>query len=512
MQTKGRVLVTGATGYIGGRLIARLVSMGHEVRAFGRSMEKMACRPWASHGKVELFEGDVLDLQVLNRAAIGCSTAYYLIHSMIAKQGYFVKADRQAAKNMRAAAEGAGLEQIIYLGGLGDANRSDISNHLKSRHEVGRILQSGAVPVTVLRAAMIIGSGSASFEILRHLVERLPVMVTPRWVHTPTQPIAIDNVLDYMIGCLENETALGRAFDIGGPEVLNYADLIRIYAEEAGLRKRWVIPVPLLTPRLSAHWIHLVTPVPAEIALPLTEGLGVPTTCADTAIRNVIDLQLTSCRQAIRTALDRILEKQVETCWSDAGVIHPPEWASCGDADYAGGTILTCAYRIRLEAPHERAWQTVVTMGGEKGYYYGNGLWRLRGVLDRWIGGVGLRRGRRHPKQLQTGDALDFWRVMTIEPNHRLTLVAEMKMPGEALLDLQIDALGGNQSELRMISRFLPRGLIGLLYWYLLYPFHVWLFRGMLAAMARRAGSIKAALPVRFDPNIRTNCTLKRVN
>lgn len=506
------ILVTGATGYIGGRLVSSLAAQGIRVRAFGRSMEKMACRPWASNRNVELFEGDVLDLQALTRAAEGCTGAYYLVHSMIAEKNKYAKADRRAAENMRTAALKAGLKQIIYLGGLGNAKRKDISSHLKSRHEVGEILKSGAVPTTVLRAAMIIGSGSASFEILRYLADRLPVMITPKWVHTPTQPIAVNNVLDYLIGCLHNDAALGHTFDIGGPEVLNYKDLIRIYAEEAGLRKRWILPVPLLTPRLSAHWIHLVTPVPAEIALPLTEGLGVPTTCADTAIRNVVDLELTSCRQAIRAALDRILEKQVETCWSDAGTIHPPAWASCGDANYAGGTILNCAYRINLEAPVQTVWQTVVRIGGEKGYYFGNGLWRLRGILDRLIGGVGLRRGRRNPEELQTGDALDFWRVMAIEPDHRLTLVAEMKMPGEALLDLQIEPLGKNRSELRMISRFLPKGLFGLFYWYFLYPFHVWLFRGMLTAMAAKAGNAEMSPPVRFDPNLRTNCTLKRLN
>lgn len=512
MREDKKVLVVGATGYIGGRLVSRLAAEGYRVRAFGRSLEKMACRPWASYGTVELFEGDALDVAALYRAAQGCSSAYYLVHSMIAQKKEYAIADRKAAINMRAAAEEAGLEQMIYLGGLGDAGRKDISSHLKSRDEVGRILLSSAVPATVLRAAMIIGSGSASFEILRYLADRLPVMITPKWVHTPTQPIAIDNVLDYLVGSLDNEAALKRTFDIGGPEVLTYADLIRLYAQKAGLPRRRVIPVPLLTPRLSAHWIHLVTPVPADIALPLTEGLGVPTTCEDSAIRDVVDVNLTGCRRAIGNALERILEKQVETCWSDAGVVQPPAWASCGDADYAGGTILNCAYRIQLDVPVQDVWKTVVGIGGKRGYYYGNGLWWLRGILDRFLGGVGLRRGRRHPDELQIGDALDFWRVMTMEPNRRLTLVAEMKMPGEALLDLQIDPIGNKRSELRMISRFLPKGLFGLFYWYLLYPFHVWLFRGMLTAMAEKAGKVKPAPPVRFDPNLRTNCALKQVN
>ena len=249
-----------------------------------------------------------------------------------------------------AAAEG-GLERIIYLGGLGSLTDPRISRHLKSRHEVGEILASGPVPVTVLRAAMILGSGSASFEILRYLTERLPVMISPRWVFTPSQPIAIGNVLDYLQGCLEHPETAGETFDIGGPDVLNYAQLVQIFAEEAGLRRRLIIPVPVLTPGLSARWIHLVTPVPAAIAQPLTEGLSVPTICEDRRIRDIVPLDLIGCRAAIRLALERVRQEMVETCWSDAGSLHPPEWAACGDAHYAGGTILECGYRVRLEDP-----------------------------------------------------------------------------------------------------------------------------------------------------------------
>jgi uncharacterized protein YbjT (DUF2867 family) len=508
MTTNAPVLVTGATGYVGGRLIPRLLAAGYTVRAMGRAMDKLACRPWAAQEHVQLVEGDVQDLDAMVAAAHGCKAAYYLVHAMVAQKRRFAEADRLSALNMRMAAERTGLRQIIYLGGLGDARHPDLSHHLASRHEVGEILQSGTVPTTILRAAMILGSGSASFEILRYLVERLPLMITPRWVQTPTQPIAIENVLGYLIGVLENEAAMGGTFDIGGPDVLTYEDLIRIYAREAGLPARRVVPVPVLTPRLSARWIHLITPVPASIALPLTEGLSIPTTCADNRIQALVQQELISCRQAVATALDRILEKQVETCWTDAGHLQPPEWAFCGDAPYAGGTILDCAYRLRLDAPPEQVWPPLVRIGGAQGYYFGDRLWRLRGMLDRWAGGVGLRSGRRHPEQLGVGDALDFWRVLTLEPLRRLTLLAEMKVPGEAILDLQIHPQGDGRCELRMVSRFLPRGLAGLLYWYILYPFHVWIFKGMLKAIAKQADARHTGTPRPFDPRAEASCAL----
>jgi uncharacterized protein YbjT (DUF2867 family) len=508
MTDASKILVTGATGYVGGRLIVRLLTAGYSVRALGRSIEKMTSRSWACHKNVELYQGDVEREKDLMRAAKGCRAAYYLVHAMNAHKGQFASADRRSALNMKNAASAAGLQQIIYLGGLGDISNPNLSCHLASRHEVGRILQSGPVPATVLRAAMILGSGSASFEILRYLVQRLPIMITPRWVHTPTQPIAISNVLDYLIGCLDNPQTYGRSFDIGGPDRLNYQKLIAIFAREAGLPPRKIIPVPVLTPKISALWIHLVTPVPASIALPLTEGLGVPTVCRENGIQAIIPMKLISCRQAIRTALDQILNKQVESCWSDAGPFHPPEWAVCGDAGYAGGTVLTCAYQATLKAKAEQVWRPVIGIGGQNGYYFGDRLWRLRGRLDRWAGGVGLRRGRRDPLQIRVGDALDFWRVLSIEPRRRLTLMAEMKLPGEAILDLQIHPLNGGRVELRLISRFLPRGLAGILYWYSLYPLHVMIFKGMLKAIARQTGEAITAVPRRWHPPPTDRCRI----
>ena len=510
MSEKMPVLVTGATGYVGGRLVPKLISMGYRVRAMGRSLEKMSQRKWACDPAVELVQGDVQNKKDLIEATRGCRAAYYLVHAMIAQKGRYAEADRVSAENMRDAAARCDLAQIIYLGGLGEASDPHLSRHLASRHEVGRILQSGDVPVTILRAAMILGSGSASFEILRYLAERLPVMITPRWVSNPTQPIAIADVLDYLSQCLDNTSTYGRTFDIGGPEVLDYRKLIEIYAQEAHLSPRRLFPVPLLTPKLSARWIHLVTPVPSAIALPLTEGLSVPTVCRENQIEKIITLNLTSCRQAIRTALDQILEKQVETCWSDAGATQPPEWAVCGDADYAGGTVLSCSYRAVVHRSADKIWQPIAGIGGRNGYYFGNWLWRLRGMLDKLVGGVGLRRGRRHPSELMTGDALDFWRVLYAQPNRRLTLMAEMKVPGEAILDLQVQDIGDSKCELRMVSRFLPRGLAGITYWYALYPFHVIIFKGMLKAIARKAGDAGRIRPqiLRLDPP--SQCTVEK--
>ncbi len=282
------ILVTGATGYVGGRLLPALLTAGYRVRAMGRNLDKMACRPWAHNDLVELVQGDVLDLESLTEAAAGCRAAYYLVHSMISQKEKFAEADRQAARNMVAAAAAARLERIIYLGGLAEAKHGNLSKHLKSRIEVAEILQSGPIPTTDLRAPMILGSGSASFEILRYLVERLPIMTTPRWVHSLNQPIAIRNVITYLVGCLEHDQTIGQTYDIGGPDVLTYRDLLDLYAEEARLPKRLIIPVPVLTPTLSALWIHLISPVPKSIALPLTEGLTSDAVCTENRIQSII--------------------------------------------------------------------------------------------------------------------------------------------------------------------------------------------------------------------------------
>jgi uncharacterized protein YbjT (DUF2867 family) len=501
-------LIIGATGYVGGRLVPRLLEAGQRIRALGRSMTKLRCRPWAQHPLLELAEGDVRDLKALTKAAHGCWAAYYLVHSMDISNRNFAEADRTAAQNLITAAAKAGLQRIIYLGGLGGENDPGLSEHLRSRNEVAKILLSGPVPTTILRAAMILGSGSASFEILRYLVDRLPVLITPRWVHTPCQPISIRNVLGYLQGCLVHPETIGQTFDIGGPEVLSYLQLMEIYAQEARLPKRRIIALPALSPRLSSYWIHLITPVPAAIARPLTEGLRNPAICRDQRIRAIIPQPLLDCRTTIRTALELVRQQQVETCWTDAGHLLPPEWTTCGDAAYAGGTIVECGYRIGLQARPEEIWELVRSLGGETGWYFGNCLWKLRGWLDRLSGGIGLRGGRRHPRKLHAGDALDFWRVLEVNAPHRLLLLAEMKVPGEALLEFRITPLGDGQSELQQLSRFLPKGLWGIVYWYSLYPLHQLVFAGMLRAIARAVGKPVTRKLQRFTPKLQHACRL----
>ncbi|MBN1931327.1 MAG: SDR family oxidoreductase [Desulfobacterales bacterium] len=503
------ILVTGATGYVGGRLIPRLLEAGYRVRAMGRSIAKLKSRPWGTHPNIELTEGDVLEFESLRKSVSGCRAAYYLVHSMNPLQKDFAAADRKGAQNMALSAAEAGLEKIIYLGGLGNEQDPNLSEHLKSRLEVAKILQSGKIPTTFLRAAMILGSGSASFEILRYLMDRLPVMFTPRWVNTPCQPISIRNVLKYLENCLESNETIGQTFDIGGPDVLTYKALMQIYAEEAKLPRRWIIPVSFMTPRLSAYWIHLISPVPASIAIPLAEGLSVPVVCKDNRIQSIIPQRLLSCRETIRLALERIQQEQVETRWSDAGVLNIPEWTYCGDAAYAGGTILECGYYVRLRANAMEVWEPISKIGGHTGWYFGNFLWKIRGGLDRLIGGIGLRRGRRHPAKLFVGDALDFWRVLDVEPPNHLLLLAEMKNPGEALLEFRITTIENGEIELQQLSRFLPKGLGGILYWYAIYPIHQWLFGGMLRKIAESIGKPISYGPKRFTPKLNKSCDIR---
>ncbi len=477
------VLVTGATGYIGARLIPRLLQAGYRVRALARTPAKLRDRPWANDPGLEIVAGDLFDRESMIRACQGCRAAYYLVHSMNPTSRDFAASDRAAADNMVAAAETAGLERIIYLSGLGE-DAPDLSEHLRSRAEVAKILRAGKTPTTVLRAAMIIGSGSASFEILRYLVERLPVMITPRWVDTPCQPIAIRNVLNYLIGCLGCDETVGQTFDIGQPEVVSYRQLMRLFAEEAGLPRRWIVPVPVLTPRLSSYWINLVTPVPAALARPLAEGLRNTVVCGETRIRELIPQELLDCRQSIRAALEQLRGQTVESSWSDAGAIPPAAWSTPGDASWAGGTHYDDARCIRLAAPMDKTWKAVSCIGGDTGWYYANWLWWLRGLIDQMAGGIGLRRGRRCPLDLAPGDALDFWRVAEVDKPQRLLLAAEMKLPGKALLEFRLSESAPGETLIVQTARYLPRGLTGILYWYAVWPFHNFVFDGMLRGIA----------------------------
>jgi uncharacterized protein YbjT (DUF2867 family) len=493
------VLVAGATGYIGGRLVPRLLETGHRVRAFVRTPAKLSNRPWSSHPGLEVVQGDILDRDSLRAAANGCRVVYYLVHSMAPGVSDYADTDRRAARNMAEVAAASGLERIIYLSGLGE-QQAGMSRHLRSRREVAAVLAEGPVPVTVLRAAMIIGSGSASFEILRYLVERLPVMVTPRWVSTPCQPIGVRNVLHYLVGCLDCPETIGETFDIGQEEVVNYRRLMEIYAEEAGLPRRLILPVPFLTPRLSSYWIHLVTPVPAALARPLAEGLSSPVVCRDLRIRKLIPQQMLDCRQAIRLALERLRHQEVETSWSDAGSLPPAEWSMSGDPTWAGGTIYEDSRRIVFLAPPEEIWPAVAALGGQTGWYYANWLWELRGLADRLLGGVGLGRGRRCRWDIRPGDVLDCWRVVKVERPVHLLLAAEMRLPGEAVLAFCLQRLDDRHTELQQVARFLPRGLFGILYWYVVYPFHNYVFNGLMRGIGAAAGKEVVEGPERIPP------------
>jgi hypothetical protein len=333
---------------------------------------------------------------------------------------------------------------------------------------------------------------------MRYLVERLPVMVTPRWIDTPCQPIAVRNVLHYLVACLDCPGTVGGVFDIGTEEVTNYRQLMRIYAEEARLARRWIIPVPVLTPRLSSYWIHLVTPVPASLARPLAEGLRNPVICRDSVIRELLPQPLLSCRMAMRLALEKLRLQQVESSWMDAGKVPPVEWSSDDDPEWAGGTVFNDDRRLLVAAPARQCWPAVVGIGGKTGWYYADWLWQLRGAMDRLLGGPGLGRGRRDPHTVQAGDALDFWRVLAVEPGRRLKLVAEMKMSGEAVLELLLTECVDGTTEIRQSARFKPRGLVGLLYWYSVLPFHNLVFVGMLRGMARASGGRIVAGPERL--------------
>jgi uncharacterized protein YbjT (DUF2867 family) len=472
-----------------------LLDLGYQVIAISRSLSKLQSRPWASHPGSVLRAANALDKESLATALRGSHTIFYLVHSMEAKVD-FAAADRQAARSLAQAATQVQAERIIYLGGLGD-EQSTLSPHLKSRAEVGRLLGQGSAALTTLRAAMIIGSGSASFEMLRYLVDRLPVMVTPRWIQTPSQPIAIRNVLDYLIGCLQDSTTAGQTYDIGAPEVLTYREIMEIYAEEAGLRKRLILPVPVFTPRLSSYWIHLVTPVQAGLARPLVEGLKNPVVCQEHKIREKLPIALLGCRDAIRLALQNQLRHNMETHWTDAGRLPPEETVYPGDPAWSGGTVYRDQRRLTVVADVVTIWATILRIGGENGWYYGNALWRIRGLMDKLMGGVGSKRGRRDPNSVQVGDALDFWRVLAVLPQQRLRLIAEMKVPGLALLEFRVQATAAGQTEIEQTAWFVPSGLVGMLYWWVISPLHNLVFSGMLRGIARAARAKILAGPTR---------------
>ena len=471
----GRILITGATGYIGGRLADALAQAGHRVRAMARRPGYLQAGP-----AIETVAGDCLKPDTLASALESIETAYYLVHSM-GSRGDFAEDDRRAARNFGEAARAAGVRRIIYLGGLGDHSQA-LSPHLKSRQETGETLRAAGVPVIELRASIILGSGSLSFELIRSLVERLPIMICPTWVRMQAQPIAIEDVIAYLTGAL-TLPAESRIFEIGGADRMSYGDIMLEYARARGLKRRLIF-VPVLTPWLSSLWLGLTTPLYARVGRKLIESIRHPTVVTDPAALTAFDVRPMGVREAIERAM-RFEEREfVVTRWSDA-VSSGARHRTWGGVTF--GSRLADVRKMFVPVSRPRAFAPVRRIGGSNGWYYANALWRIRGHLDLLAGGVGLRRGRRDPEHLRIGDALDFWRVEAYEPDRRLRLAAEMRVPGRAWLEFEVtDAEGG--SEITQTAVFDPIGLPGFLYWYSIYPLHGWIFGGMLRAIAARAG------------------------
>ena len=471
-----RILVVGASGYIGGRLVTLLRDRGHDLVLMSRDARPLAAR----FPDTQVVAADLLEPSTLPPALQGVEVAYYLAHSMAGGERGFAERDRQAARSFAQAAARAGVSRIVYLGGLGD-DAANLSHHLASRHETGAELAAHGVPVTEFRAAVIIGSGSASFEILRHLTERLPIMITPRWVGTRCQPIGIRDVLDYLAGALDHPEVPGIV-EIGGPDILSYGDMMRAYARLRGLR-RLMIPVPVLTPRLSSYWVNLVSPVPAGIARPLIEGLRNEVVVRVPGPASAFDVHPLPYVEALQRAIDRTDRHDVESTWFDA--LAAPDKASLSSVSSREGMIVERRQRAVAGSP-EQVFAEVERVGGDAGWPYANLLWRVRGLVDRLVGGVGMRLGRRDPDRLRVGDALDFWRVEEVRRPNLLRLRAEMKVPGRAWLQYEVVETSAG-SRLVQTAFFEPKGLPGLAYWYALYPVHGLIFRGMVRVLAERA-------------------------
>ena len=471
-----RVLVTGASGYVGGRLVRLLVERGYSVRAMARQPSVLGAKTDPS---VEVVSGDVLDRSSLDAALAGVDAAYYLVHSM--GSASFEEADRKGAANFGEAAKAAGVGRIIYVGGLGSGDES-LSPHLRSRQEVGRILRESGVPVVEFRASIVIGSGSLSFEIIRALAERLPVMITPRWVNVMAQPIAIDDLLQYLLEAIRLPTELCRVYEIGGAEPVCYADIMREYARQRGLHLR-ILTVPVLTPWLSSLWLGLVTPVYARVGRKLIESIIHATVVRDPAALETFSVRPMGIEQAVRRALAREEREFAETRWSDA-VSSSGDPKSWGGVKF--GTRLVDSRSALVEAPAAAAFAPIQAIGGTTGWYAWTLLWRVRGYVDTLVGGAGMRRGRRHPTALRVGDTLDFWRVEALEPNRRLRLIAEMKLPGRAWLEFEVTEEGPS-TRIQQTAIFDPVGWPGRVYWYALYPLHHLVFAGMLRGIARAA-------------------------
>lgn len=483
-QNATTILITGVTGYVGGRLVDYLLERGYRIRVMSRDRSRLRRRPWSN--QVETVEADVFDVDSLHRALRGIDVAYYFIHSMSGKaDDHFVQKDIEAARNFASVAREEGADRIIYLGGLG-GEEDHLSKHLKSRQETGRVLREYGPDVTEFRAAVIVGSGSKSFEMIRYLTERVPIMICPSWVYSKIQPIAIRDVLKYLTATIEKPDSRGEIIEIGGADIQTYASMMTEYARIRGLR-RWLIPIPLLTPRLSSYWVHWMTPIPASLARPLIEGVRNNVTVqSDKASSIFPEIRPMEYETAVQRALERFQEGSIESSWSDSLTSsqggHQPVTLQTQE-----GLIIE-RRQLQVEASPEEIYDIFTGFGGRRGWPAWNWAWRIRGIFDRLLGGVGFRRGRRDPDEVRPGDAIDFWRVEDLEPQRMLRLRAEMKLPGKAWLEFRIT---DDQSEaghvLTQTAYFAPKGLAGIAYWYLLYPIHRIIFSQMIKAVKRDA-------------------------
>lgn len=504
------ILVTGATGYIGGRLIPLLVEAGYQVRAMARRPESLHDRPWAS--EVDIVQGDILDEGSVRAAMVGVDVAFFLVHAMGAGKG-FAAAERESAEVFSECAAAAGVRRVVYLGGLHPSDEP-LSAHLQSRVEVGEVLLAGPVPAVCFQAAVILGSGSASFEMMRYLAERLPAMIAPKWIHNRIQPIGIRDVLWYLVHSVTLPEGLNRTFDIGGPQVLTYAQMLHRYAAVAGLPRRAIVSVPVLTPRLASHWIGLVTPVPASIAKPLVGSLVHEVVCQESDIAQHISPPadgLMTFERATRHALQRIKDGLVGTSFASAFAEGVAAESMPQDPAWSGGDVFVDERTAPVAAPVSQLWATLEGLGGENGWYSWKLAWQVRGFADRLVGGPGLRRGRRLPDSLRVGDPVDWWRVEQLERGRMLLFRAEMKLPGQAWLELRSDPVSESTSRLGLRAIFVPKGVLGRLYWCAVWPFHGVVFGGMCRNIAR-ASQVNRVMPtgLRQDQAGRGPSTLPR--
>lgn len=478
-----KILLTGATGYIGKRLLPVLLDRGHEVVCCVRDTKRFPSEGIYTDPKISLFEVDFLKDPPTSEAIKDIDAAYYLIHSMSSNQSNFEELEETTARNFLRLVTPTEIRQIIYLTGI--TNQKKLSKHLASRKNVEDILGSSEIPLTSIKAGIIVGSGSASFEIIRDLVEKLPIMITPKWVNTKSQPIAIRNILEYLSGVLLKKETFNRAFDVGGPEVMTYREMLLQFAKVRGL-KRYILTVPVMTPRLSSYWLYFVTSTSFKLAVNLVDSMKVEVVAKDNDLEKMLGINPVPYSQAVELAFQKIEQNNIISSWKDSLAssyrdsslmenIHVP----------TDGCFLDKREKL-IEGDPEVVLRNIWSIGGNHGWYYGNWMWKIRGILDKIVGGVGLRRGRTHPHHINTGDTLDFWRVLVADKkNRRLLLYAEMKLPGEAWLEFRIREKNG-KNYLQQTATFRPIGLAGRLYWYTVLPFHHFVFEGMADNLIQR--------------------------